>query len=290
MKPSAFEYYTPRRLEECLELLVEHGDECKLLAGGQSLVPLMNLRMAAPEVVIDLNGLDGLDYVREDGGALAIGAMTRYAEVERSPLVARYLPILAHATAEVGYPAIRNRGTIGGTLAHADPVAEWPCLALALDAELVVAGPGGTRTIAADDFFTGLFATALEPTEVLTEIRFPLAGLPRPWGFVEFAKKTGDYAVVAVAVDLEVAGGAVTRARAAWSNLADRPVGSSAAEQALAGIPVAQDLAADVVARVADALAEYATDDAHAERVRLAGVLTRRAVNQALARARGAGT
>jgi carbon-monoxide dehydrogenase medium subunit len=287
MKPSAFEYYTPKRLDECLELLVEHEDECKLLAGGQSLVPLMNLRMASPEVVIDLNRLEGLAYIREDQGALAIGAMTRYAAIERSPLVAKVLPVLPRATAEVGYPAIRSRGTIGGTLAHADPVAEWPCLALALDAELVAVGPDGTRTIPAGEFFTGLFATALEPTEVLTEIRFPLAGLPRPWGFEEFAKKTGDYAVVAVAVDLQVSGGAVTSARLAYSNLADRPVRPAAAEQALAGLPVAEDLDADTLAAVSAALEQYATDEARSERVRLAGILTRRAVNQALVRARG---
>jgi carbon-monoxide dehydrogenase medium subunit len=261
-KPSAFEYYAPRTLEECLELLTEHGDEARLLSGGQSLVPLMNLRMATPEVLIDLNAIDGLSYVREEDGALVLGAMTRYADVEASPLVARHVPMLVTATAEVGYPAIRNRGTVGGTLAHADPVAEWPCIARALDAELVATGPAGRRTIPAADFFMGMFTTALMPDEVLTEVRFPPRGGAGGSAFHEFARKSGDYAVVAVAVDLTVADGVIEQARVAFANLADRPVRSSEAERALEGIPVAEDLDLPTTDAVKVALEQFATDDA----------------------------
>lgn len=288
MKPSAFEYYAPRTIDECLALLEEHGEDARVIAGGQSLVPLMNLRMATPEVLVDLNTVDGLSYAREDDGAIAIGAMTRYADVQASELVQRELPVLVTATEEVGYPAIRNRGTIGGTIAHADPVAEWPCLALALDAEMVATGPRGRRAIPAADFFAGMFTTALEPSEVLTEVRFPRRPHRGGIGFQEFARKSGDYAVVAVCVDLHVSGGAVSRARMAFANLADRPVRSAAAEEALTGISAADDLDAGVADRVAAALDEFATDDARAERVQLAGILARRAVDEALQTTRGA--
>ena len=289
-KPSAFEYYAPRTLEECLELLTEHGEDARLLAGGQSLVPLMNLRMATPEVLIDLNRIEGLSYVREEHGALVLGAMTRYAEVEASPLAARLVPMLLDATAQVGYPAIRNRGTVGGTLAHADPVAEWPCIARALDAELVATGPSGRRTIPAAEFFAGMFTTTLLPDEVLTEVRFPPRDAPGASAFHEFARKSGDYAVVAVAADLSVADGVVRKARLAFANLADRPVRSARAERALEGAPVAEELDGDTGDELTAALAEFATDDARAERVDLAAVLVRRAINDVLAVALGAAT
>jgi carbon-monoxide dehydrogenase medium subunit len=285
MKPSAFEYYTPTSLDECVGLLVEHADdEPKLIAGGQSLVPLMNLRMARPEVLIDLNRLPDLAYIREEGGTLAIGALTRYADVEDSALIAERLPMLIRATAEVGYVAVRSRGTIGGAIAHADPVAEWPCLMLTLDAEMVAIGPDGRRTIAAADFFAGIFTTALEPTEVLTEIRIPLRREPGAWGFQEFARKAGDYADVAVAVDLAVADGAVTRARIGLSNLADRPVRAAALEQMAVGLPVGEVLEASLIEAMTEALGnEYDTEPA---RIDLAGVLVGRALNEALTTAK----
>jgi carbon-monoxide dehydrogenase medium subunit len=285
MKPSAFEYYTPTSLDECVGLLVEHADdEPKLIAGGQSLVPLMNLRMARPEVLIDLNRLPDLAYIREEGGTLAIGALTRYADVEDSALIAERLPMLIRATAEVGYVAVRSRGTIGGAIAHADPVAEWPCLMLTLDAEMVAIGPDGRRTIAAADFFAGIFTTALEPTEVLTEIRIPLRREPGAWGFQEFARKAGDYAVVAVAVDLAVGDGAVTRARIGLSNLADRPVRAAALEQMAVGLPVGEVLEASLIEAMTEALGnEYDTEPA---RIDLAGVLVGRALNEALTTAK----
>lgn len=285
MKPSAFEYYAPRSLDECLALLAEHGEDAKLLAGGQSLVPLMNLRMAVPEVLVDLNPVTELACIEARDGTLAIGAMTRYADVEASPAVARALPMLVHATAEVGYPAIRNRGTVGGALAHADPVAEWPCLARTLDAELVVAGPNGTRTIAAADFFTGIMSTALAVDEVLVEVRFRVGDPPRAWGFREFARKTGDYAVMAAAIDFAVDGGAIRDARAGYANLSDRPVRSAAVERWLSGRGVDEALDADPeLVRVLREEHAGAPED----RLHLAGVMTRRALADALGRAREA--
>jgi carbon-monoxide dehydrogenase medium subunit len=271
VKPADFEYYVPRTLEECVDLLVEHGDEARVIAGGQSLVPMMNLRMARPEVLVDLNRVPGLAYVRREDGVLAIGAMTRYCEVERSPLVRELLPVLAQATAEVGYPAIRSRGTVGGTLANADPVAEWPCLAQALGAELVVQGPSGRRTVAADDFFAGLYETDLAPDEILAEVRFPLGG--GRCAFAEFAHKVGDYAVTAVTVRLDVVDGSVASARAGFANLADRPVRSAAVEQALVGRRVGDS----DFESVAEALrAERGGHESTQSRVDLAAVLLRR--------------
>jgi carbon-monoxide dehydrogenase medium subunit len=283
VKPAAFEYYAPKTLDECIALLVEHEeDEPKLLAGGQSLVPLMNLRMAQPEVLIDLNGLsDDLAYVREVGDTLAIGALTRYVDVERAPVVREHCPMLIRATAEVGYPAVRSRGTAGGTIAHADPVAEWPCIIRTLDAELVVAGPDGLRTIPAAEFFQGLFATALEPTEVLTEIRIPIHPGPSAWSFQEFARKTGDYAVVAVAIDLATDGGVVSDAKVGFANLADRPVRSPGIEELLNGRTLADGPpdAALIDAVGAVIRAERSTDE---YRLKLAGVLAGRALTEAL--------
>jgi carbon-monoxide dehydrogenase medium subunit len=289
VKPSAFEYYAPRSLEECLDLLSEHGEDAKLLAGGQSLVPLMNLRMAVPEVIVDLNRVRGLASIERRDGTLAIGAMTRYADVETSPLVADALPVLARVTAEVGYPAIRNRGTVGGALAHADPVGEWPCLARALDAELVVAGPRGGRTVTAGDFFTGIMSTALDVDEVLVEARFRVDEPPRAWGFREFARKTGDYAVMATIIDFAVDGGALRDVRAGYANLSDRPVRSEAVERWLEGRDASDPLDGDP--GLVEALAEECSAlGAAEERVHLAGVMTRRALADALARAREATT
>lgn len=286
MKPSAFEYYAPATLDECVSMLVEHEeDEPKLIAGGQSLVPLMNLRMARPEVLVDLNGIADLGYIREAGDVLALGAMTRYAEVESSPPVRALCPLLADATAHVGYPAIRNRGTVGGAVSHADPVAEWPCLVRTLDAELVVSGASGRRTVPAADFFAGLFTTALGPTDVLTEIRIPLRRGTGGWSFQEFVRKTGDYAVVAVALDLTTTDGVISEARIGFANLADRPVRSPAVEALLVGQPIAPGPPDELLEQAREALGAEQSSDA--DRIKLAGVLATRALTEAFARANG---
>lgn len=244
MKPPPFTYLAPRTVAECSALLGEHGESAKLLAGGQSLVPLMNLRFAFPDVVIDLNRVDGLDYVRVDGDVLAIGAMTRHRTVADSELVRRHCPLLAEAVALVGYPAIRNRGTLGGSIAHADPIAELPCVVRTLDAELVAEGPRGRRTIAAADFFHGVLTTALQPDETLVEARFPMPSAGTSTAFREFTRKTGDFALAAAAVELTVAKGAVERARIGLAGAGDRPRRAEEAERSLVGAEVDAGVAA----------------------------------------------
>lgn len=250
MKPPPFSYFAPRTVAECSALLGEHGESAKLLAGGQSLVPLMNLRFAFPDVVVDLNRVDGLDYVRVDGDVLAIGAMTRHRTVAGSELVRRHCPLLAEAAALVGYPAIRNRGTLGGSVAHADPIAELPCVVRTLDAELVAEGPRGRRVIAAGDFFHGVLTTALRPDEALVEVRFPLQPAGTSMAFCEFTRKTGDFALAAAAVELSVADGVVQRARIGLAGAGDRPLRAEDAERALVGAAVDTDVAAAAAERV----------------------------------------
>ena len=284
MKPAAFEYHAPDSLQACVDLLTELQDEePKLLAGGQSLVPMMNLRLAQPEIVVDLNRLPGLSYIREEDGTLAIGAMTRYAEIEHSQLARRACPLLVEAIAEVGYPAVRNRGTIGGSLAHADPVAEMPCAILTLEGELVLTGASGSRTVPADQFFTGIFNTALEPTEVLSEVRLPISTSDRTFCFHEFARAKGDYAVVAVGVALSIEERSIASAAIGFANLADRPVRSPALEQLLVGRQLLE------MTRGAPLLDELgrAVRGAHSAdpfRLRLASVLVGRAVLEAVRR------
>jgi carbon-monoxide dehydrogenase medium subunit len=243
----------------------EHGDEAKLLAGGHSLLPLMKLRLATPEVLIDLGRVPGLSYIEDRGGHVAIGALTRHREVETSGLLVRELPLLAHAAGQVGDPQVRHRGTIGGSLAHGDPASDLPAVILALDATLVARGPSGEREIAAGDFFQSLFETALAPDELLTEIRVPKPATAG-WGFQKFTKRGIDWAIVGVAA---VAG------RVALANMGPTPIRARAVEQALAdgaGPAEAAELAAD---------GTEPGEDIHADRAfrqHLSRVLTRRAL------------
>jgi aerobic carbon-monoxide dehydrogenase medium subunit len=252
VKPAPFDYATPTTVDEALHLLAVHADEePRVLAGGQSLVPLMNFRLAQPRYLVDLRLIESLRSVHTDGDVLIVGAMARQSDVERSPEVAVVAPLLAEALGHIGHPPIRNSGTVGGSLAHADPAAELPAAALALDAELVAAGPGGTRTVPAAEFFTGPFSTALEPGEILTEVRFPR----RDGGhaFVEFARTHGNFALVGVAAVVELDGDAVARAALALSGVAATPVRAVAAERALVG------------SRVDDAAVDAAVDAGVAE-------------------------
>ncbi|MGI5129731.1 FAD binding domain-containing protein [Pseudonocardia sp. CA-107938] len=234
MKPAAFTYHAPRSLDECVELLGRlDADEVKLLAGGQSLVPLLNLRLARPGVVVDLGRVPGLRGIRLDGGVLRVGAMTTHVELVESPVLRRAFPMIASAARHIGYPAIRNRGTAGGSIAHADPSAELPCLAVALDAELLTVGPDGGRTIRAADFFVAHFVNVLRPDEVLTEIRFPPPG--KGWAFEEFTRKSGDFALAEVAMDLDLLGSTVGRARIAVGGAAATPLRATVSESALRG-------------------------------------------------------
>jgi len=283
MKPAAFEYCAPTSLDEALAL-IEANPDAKLLAGGQSLVPVLNFRLAAPPLLVDLNRIPELGGVAfEPGDALRVGAMTRHRVFETDPRVRRAQPLAAAAVPHIAHVPIRNRGTIGGSLCHADPAAEWPAVALACGAELTIARRGGTRVVAAADFFTGLFTTALGPGELLTAVRFPAWPAGRRHGFVEIARRQGDFAIVGVAttVDLDAQGG-VTAARIAVFGATDTPVVATEAAQALLGrlgTAGAREAGRIARARIPTRADHHASAEYRAE---LVEVLVRRALEQAL--------
>jgi len=252
MKPAPFEYYAPRSVDETLGLLGNFGDEAKLLAGGQSLVPLLALRLAQPTVLIDLNGVHELDYIHESADALSIGAMTRHRTLERSGPARSRCPMLPAALEWIGHPQIRNRGTIGGSLAHADPAAELPALAVALDATFSIVSAGGSkRTITSDEFFVTYLTTALGPDELLTEVTFPVLSTGTGWAFTEVARRHGDFALVGVAAIISLDGaGACTTAHIALFGVGETPVRSSNAEQALLHRTVDEQAIADAAVEV----------------------------------------
>jgi carbon-monoxide dehydrogenase medium subunit len=289
MKPPEFAYHAPRTVAAALDLLREHGPAARVLAGGQSLLPMMKLRLARPPVLVDLNRITELGYVREDAGHLAFGALARLCELD-GPLVRSRCPILAEAARQIAHPAIRHRGTVCGSLAHADPAAELPVVARALDAELRVAGPGGTRRIPACDFFVGLFATGLGPGEILVEARFPLLSPETGWAFLELSRRAGDFALVAVAA-LVTRGRAdtVADARIALGAVAERPVRAAGAEAGLRGRPGGLEAfreAAAAAARPLDPPSDVHGSSAYRKQV--AEVLVARALDRAWARARPA--
>jgi carbon-monoxide dehydrogenase medium subunit len=284
MKPAAFDYFAPRSVEEAVTLLAEHGDEAKVLAGGQSLVPMMAFRLATPSVLIDLNGVAELEHAGIEGDALVLGAMARHASVQALEGLARRAPLIAEGVALIGHPAIRNRGTVGGSLAHADPAAEWPGLLLALDGEVQVIGPNGSRTIAAGALFDTYFTTTMQPDELITGVRLPI-----PHGgsaFVEFAQRHGDFALAGVAAALRRSdAGVVEDVRIALIGVGDTPVRAVGVESVLRGIEPTDEAVAEA-ARAVDADIDPLSD-VHGSsdyRRRLAVALTRRAL--ALARDR----
>ena len=235
MKLPPFEYEAPTTIADAIDVLAEQLDEASVLAGGQSLIPLLALRLARPAVVIDINGLDELSGVSATDGGVAIGAMTREYMAEESTLVADAVPLLAAALPFIGHEAIRSRGTIGGSLAHADPAAELPAVARALDAEFVVRGPAGERVIPAAQWFEGYLTTARRPDELLVEIRFPAARQGTGVSFTEVARRHGDFAIVGLAVSLVVSGGVISEARLAFAGVSDVPLRAGAAEDLLTG-------------------------------------------------------
>jgi aerobic carbon-monoxide dehydrogenase medium subunit len=290
MKPPPFAYAAPATLEEAVGLLTEHAEaEPRVLAGGQSLIPLMNFRLAKPGYLVDLHNVAGLSGIRRDGDVLVIGAMTTMAEVERSPEVAVAAPLVTEAVGLVAHAPVRNSGTVGGSLAHADPAAELPAVALALDADLVAVGPGGTRMIPAAEFFTGPYSTALAADEILTEIRLPV--WPGGHAFTEFSRVHANFAVVAVAALVELDGDGdgdrIRRAALALAGVAPTPVRATAAERALAGVPA--DAATIRAAADAAATGLSPAGDLHASpetRRGLARTYLRRGIELAVARAR----
>lgn len=289
MKPAPFEYFNPMTVPEALALLAEHGEEAKVLAGGQSLVPLMNFRLARPKVLIDLNRIPSLAYIREADGGLAIGAMTRQRAVERSPVVRERCPLLFEAMPLVGHVQIRNRGTIGGSLAHADPAAELPAVVTALKGELVVQGPTGQRVVRPEDFFVTYLTTTLRPDELLVEIRLPALRPRTGWAFLEISRRHGDFALVGAAALITLDGdGVCTDAAVAFTGVGPVPATVEAATRPLIGgrpDPRAFQAAAR---RVAESLQPDSDIHASADyRKHVAGVLTERAFKRALERAQG---
>jgi carbon-monoxide dehydrogenase medium subunit len=235
MKPVPFEYHRPASLAETFDLLDRYGDDGRLLAGGQSLVPALNLRLAAPRAVIDINRIPDLDVIRVTADGLVIGALARQEALERSPLVREHAPLIAMAVPHVGHSAIRARGTIGGSLALADPAAELPACAVALGATIRVGRRGGTRNIAADDFFRGIYTTALVPGEIVTEILVPRAAAGWRWGFDELARRHGDFALAGLAAGSRSDAGVLAELRLVFLGVGTRPVRARSAEAALAG-------------------------------------------------------
>lgn len=287
MKPPPFEYHAPTTLAEALTLLTQHGDEAKALAGGQSLIPVLNFRLARPSVIVDLNRIDELIGIDATGPSLRIAAMTRQRAAERSTEVAERAPMLAAALTHVAHPQIRTRGTVGGSVAHADPAAELPAVMLALDARFRLRREADERTVAAGDFFTGLFSTALQVDELLIDIEIPAPAARSGWAFEEVARRHGDFALVAVAARVVLdSAGAVSDARLAYVNAGPGPFRSARAEAVLVG----QRPEPDLIRAAAAAAFEDArpAGDVHASaayRRQLTRVLTARALDAAFARA-----
>ena len=238
MKPAPFAYAKARTLKEAIALLSKHKDDARLLAGGQSLIATLNMRLSAPDLLIDINDIKGLDGIAKKGKTIEIGALARHTQVECSPLIAQHAPLIARAMPHIGHPAIRNRGTFGGSIAFADPAAELPACLLALGGEIEITGPQGKRKVKADAFFKGLFETALKPREVLTAVRVPVADKNTRVGFAELARRHGDYAVVGLAASAHAAGkgkeSKLANVRLAFFGVGATPVRTKKAEAALA--------------------------------------------------------
>lgn len=288
MIPSAFDYFAPRSLEEAFALLAEHGSEAKLLAGGHSLLPLMKLRLAAPRVVVDLGKVPGLAYIRDDGGTIALGAMTTHAEIEHSELLRRGAPLLAETAAEIGDVQVRNRGTLGGSLAHADPAADYPAAVLALEADFTLTSRTGSRTVAAQDFFVDMLTTALEPGEILTEIRFQADRNRTGSCYLKLHQPASGFAIVGVAARVSLdARRRAEAVRIGITGVAPKAYRALPVEQALLKGALTPKLVAQAASKAAAGVEPLS--DLHASaryRKAMAEVFTRRALALALERAR----
>jgi aerobic carbon-monoxide dehydrogenase medium subunit len=276
VKPAPFAYAKPRSVEDAVKLLGQHGEGARLLAGGQSLIATLNMRLSAPRILIDINAIAGLDGIALKGGQIELGAMVRHADAERSGVIAQHAPLIARALPHIGHPAIRNRGTIGGSIAFADPAAELPACLLALGGEIEIAGPKGKRVVKADDYFKGLYETAISSGEMLTAIRVPAAKPETRTGFAELARRHGDYAMAGLAACARADGKALKDVRLAFFGVAMTPLRAKKAEAALAGGDL--DQAASALASDLDP-----PDDIQASgkvKLHLAGVLLRRVAAQ----------
>lgn len=279
MKSPAFDYIRATSPQHVFELLARHGDAMRVLAGGQTLLATLNMRLSSPELVVDITALDSLRGIAVQGGSLRIGALTRHVEIEESPLVAQHAPLLAMAAPHIAHRAIRNLGTIGGTLAYADPAAEWPACVLALGGTLVLQSSGGERRVAADDYFLGLYSTARQDDELLAAVELPLIVADERHHFDELARRHGDYAVAGLAARARVAGGVLSGLRLAFLSLGDRPLRAPAAEAVLMAGPLTDARLAEADAALRAELDPFAdlTHSAAAKK-QLAATLMRRAV------------
>ncbi|WP_370617932.1 FAD binding domain-containing protein [Mumia sp. Pv 4-285] len=278
MIPTAFEYESPGTVEDAVRLLAEGGDDVKVLAGGQSLIPVLKLRLAGPELIVDLGRIDGLRGIREEGDELVIGSMTPHHDVATSGLVRDHAALLAEAAGTVADPQVRHRGTFGGALVHADPAGDLPAPALALGASFEITGPSGARTVAADDFFVDLFTTAVGEDEILTAVRIPKR---TGWGaaYEKFVRVSQQWSIVGVAATLRVEGGTIAEARLGLTNMGSTPVRPTAVEQALIGVAPVKDAVEAAVAGVSDGTTPPDDLNGSADyRRHLARVLTQRAV------------
>jgi carbon-monoxide dehydrogenase medium subunit len=283
MYPMPFDYEVAESVDHAIELLGEHGDEAKLLAGGHSLIPLMRLRLAAPTVLIDLGRIDDMSYVRDDGDHLSIGALTHHRDVHHDGLIQEHCGILGYTAGLLGDPSVQHRGTIGGALAHGDPSGDLPTVVKTLGAELVVKGPDGERTVQAADFFQDFLMTDLDEREVITEVRVPKLGPNTGWAYKKFSRRSQDWAIVGVAAVVERNNGSIDSARIGLTSMGSTPIRASAVEEALSG--ASPDAVAEA-AEAADEGTEPASDGAATADFRrhLARVWTRRAVEEALSR------
>jgi len=293
MIPGSFDYHAPSSLDEAIKLLNDLGEDAKILAGGHSLIPMMKLRLAEPVHLVDINGLSDLDYIKEDGGFLCIGAMTREATLETSDLIADKFPILKDTSEVIADPLVRNLATVGGNIAHGDPANDHPATMVALDAEIVVNGPagmlaGGERTISIDDFFVGPLMTALEENEILTEIKVPTPEGKFGGAYLKLERKVGDYAIAGAAAALHFDGDTCSKAGIGLTNVGPTPVRASDAQDALVGTAVSQE-DADKAGELAAAASQPVGDHRGSEDYKRAMVktLTSRAIMKAKARAEG---
>lgn len=288
MKPPAFAYVAPETLDDAAALLAEYGDEAKVIAGGQSLVPMLNFRLLNPSLLIDIRQLASLDGVEPGGASVRIGALTRHRVLETSPVIGAQFPVLAAAMTHVAHLAIRNRGTIGGSLCHADPAAELPAIAVLLNARISVARQGGKRTVDAVEFFEGALCPAIDDDELVTHIDFPLLPRGAGWGFHEFSRRAGDFGIAGAAATVARSGDRARDVRIALLGVSETPVRMDAAEELLAGTSFPPDAVAAAIGDIRDRI-EFG-DDLHASadyRRHLAGILVERALRDAWARADG---
>ena len=290
MLPAAFEYASPGTLDEALALLDQHADDGKVLAGGQSLIPLLKLRLASPAFLVDINRVPDLDVLEERDGALVIGALVRHKTAERSSLLANRYAVLAEAAPQVADPLVRNRGTLAGSLAHADPSGDWGSVMLAVDAEFVLRSRSGSRTVKARDFFNGPFSTVLQPNEVLTEIRIPARRGPTGGAYLKLERKVGDFATVGVAIQLQMDDGKVGTAGIALTAVGPQNIKATEAEAALKGQTLNDKVikeAGQLAAKAAEPRADLRGSEAYKRNV--VRIFTERGLKRAYERARGGG-